>query len=336
MTTITRRRVLVAVPLIAGLAVAGCGSSKSTASSASTPSSSSSGSSAGVAPVSGLGANGQVSVTGLFNKEPTVTIPNARPGSQLVTKTLINGSGPLVGSSSYNIVNYALYKWNGTAHSKLGSTYTSALQPMASAQVLTGLQKALVGQKAGSRVLAVIPPADGFGAQGNSQGGISGTDTLVFVIDVVGALPGNASISGKQTQAGSGLPTVSDTTTAQPTVTIPKNNPPKSMTTKTLIPGTGPAVKSGQFIVVQYTGVNWRTGQVFDASWKRVQPFGLPIGQPGGVIVGWDLGLIGKNVGSRELLVIPPSDGYGAQGNSQAGIKGTDTLVFVVDIVAAY
>lgn len=289
-----------------------------------------------MAPVSGIGANDQVTVTGVFNKEPTVTIPSAHPGDKLVTKTVISGTGAAVTDSSYNIVNYALYKWNGTAHSKLGSTYTGALQPMGSAQVLPGLKQALVGAKAGSRVLAVLPPASAFGAAGNSQGGIKGTDTLVFVIDVVGTFPGNASISGKQTQAGAGLPTVSDDTTTQPTVTIPKNDPPKAMTTKTLIQGTGPKVKSGQFIVVQYTGVNWRTGQVFDASWKRSQPFGLEIGQPGGVIVGWDIGLVGKNVGSRELLMIPPSDGYGSAGQSSAGIKGTDTMVFVVDIIAAY
>jgi peptidylprolyl isomerase len=35
------------------------------------------------------------------------------------------------------------------------------------------------------------------------------------------------------------------------------------------------------------------------------------------------------------LLVIPPDQGYGPQGNEQAGIAGTDTLVFVVDILAA-
>lgn len=335
MTTTSRRRVLVAMPLLAGLALAGC-SSGGTTSASSSPSSSSSASGSGVAPVSGIGANNQVSVTGAFNKEPAVTIPTAHPGDQLLTKTVITGAGAAVGSTSYNIVNYALYKWNGTTHTKLGSTYTATPQPMASAQVLPGLQKALVGQKAGSRVLAVIPPSQAFGSSGNSQGGISGTDTLVFVIDVIGTFPGNASISGKQTQAGAGLPTVSDTTTAQPTITIPKNNPPKGMTTKTLIQGTGPKVQSGQFIVVQYTGVNWRTGQVFDASWKRNQPYGLAIGQPGGVIVGWDIGLVGKNVGSRELLMIPPADGYGANGQAQAGIKGTDTMVFVVDILAAY
>ena len=53
------------------------------------------------------------------------------------------------------------------------------------------------------------------------------------------------------------------------------------------------------------------------------------------MIPGFDEGLIGQTVGSRVVLVIPPDKGYGAEGNSQAGISGTDTLVFVVDILAA-
>jgi peptidylprolyl isomerase len=55
----------------------------------------------------------------------------------------------------------------------------------------------------------------------------------------------------------------------------------------------------------------------------------------GQVIKGWDTGLVGQPVGSRVLLVIPPAEGYGKTGASTAGINGTDTLVFVVDILAA-
>ena len=55
----------------------------------------------------------------------------------------------------------------------------------------------------------------------------------------------------------------------------------------------------------------------------------------GQVIKGWDTGLVGQTVGSRVLLVVPPADGYGSAGSAQAGINGTDTLVFVVDILAA-
>ncbi len=76
---------------------------------------------------------------------------------------------------------------------------------------------------------------------------------------------------------------------------------------------------------------------MFDSSWKRGQPFGFTIGaSPSQVILGWDKGLAGQTVGSRVLLVIPPADGYGKTGSPQAGIKGTDTLVFVVDILGAF
>ena len=51
---------------------------------------------------------------------------------------------------------------------------------------------------------------------------------------------------------------------------------------------------------------------------------------------GWDEGLVGQTVGSQVLLVVPPDKGYGTTGSSDGAIKGTDTLVFVVDILDAY
>jgi peptidylprolyl isomerase len=95
-------------------------------------------------------------------------------------------------------------------------------------------------------------------------------------------------------------------------------------------------VTKGEDVVAQYTGVIWRTGAVFDSSWSRSLPYSFKIGAtPSQVITGWDKGLVGQTVGSRVLLSIPPADAYGSAGQSQAGIKGTDTLVFVVDIVGA-
>jgi peptidylprolyl isomerase len=188
-------------------------------------------------------------------------------------------------------------------------------------------------------VLAVIPPKDAFGTSGNTQEGIGAKDTLVFVVDLLSQFP--ATLSGKQTSTGGGaLPTVTPpaaNSKAGPTVKIPaKTNPSKSLQVKTLIKGTGAVVKKGQDIAVQYTGVLWRTGQVFDSSWSRQTPYATPIGK-GQVLPGWDKGLVGQTVGSRVLLVIPPAEGYGSAGNSSGtiAIKGTDTLVFVVDILAA-
>lgn len=43
-----------------------------------------------------------------------------------------------------------------------------------------------------------------------------------------------------------------------------------------------------------------------------------------------------RRSGSQVLLIVPPDKGYGTSGNASAGISGTDSLVFVVDILDAY
>jgi peptidylprolyl isomerase len=188
----------------------------------------------------------------------------------------------------------------------------------------------------------VIPPSDGFGSSGNSDAGISATTTLVFVIDVLRAYEGTAGVSGTTVAHGGGdLPTVTAPAAAGvgPTVTMPASSvkPPTSLQSQTLIKGNGLKITPGDYVVAQYTGYIWRTGKIFSSSWSHKTPFGFEIGaSPSQVITGFDTGLEGQTVGSRVLLVIPPKDGYGSTGAASAGINGTDTLVFVVDIVDAY
>lgn len=313
-----RAYALLIVPLLAVAAIAGCGSSSSSA-----------------APVN---ANKAVSVTGVFGAAPKVTIPAQKASTSLYTKTVIQGSGAPLTKTESVVGNFALYDWSGKTHKLVGSTFTSHTPTLFGSQLLPGLENALVGQKAGSRVLAVIPPKEGFGPQGNPQIGVGANDTLVFVVDLIQEFSDTAAANGTHVSNGGGsLPTV--TFPAQgtaPTVKIASHaTPPKKLTVTTLLKGTGPKVASGQTVVVQYVGVNWRTGQTFDSSWSRTAPYAFTVGASSGMIPGWITGLTGQTVGSRVLLVIPPAEGYGKSGNPQAGIKGTDTLVFVVDIVGA-
>ena len=316
-----RAAALAFIPLLAAVAVAGCGSSSSSTSAA----------------AASTNTYKSVTVSGAFNKSPKVTIPKETGTGSLYTKTLIQGSGATTTAADGVIGNYVAYDWSGKTSKLLGSSYTQGAPSIFVGSLLPGLEKALVGQKLGSRVLAVIPPADAFGSTGNSQEGIGAKDTLVFVVDM-GSTFKTGSVPGTQASTGGALPTVTPpaaNSTAGPTIKIPAGTTaPKSLQVKTLIKGTGPAVKKGQDLAVQYTGVIWRTGKVFDSSWSRNMPLTTVIGE-GQVIKGWDTGLVGQTVGSRVLLVIPPADGYGSAGASQAGINGTDTLVFVVDILAA-
>ncbi len=322
---------LLAVSLVACLALAACSSSKPAASSSSSASASSSASGS-----SSPGSNTSVTASGAFGNLPKVSIPKAKAGTALTVKTLIQGGGAAYTKSDALAANFVLYFWNGTTSSQKASTFGQSPTLIPSA-TLPGLETALVGKKVGSRVLAVIPPAQGYGSSGDSQLGITGSTTLVFVIDLLKAYANTASATGTQVSSGGGtLPTVSAKAGSAPTLTFPSSSPPKTLVTKTLIKGSGPKVSTGEYVIAQYVGYIWRTKKVFGSSWSSGSPFGFVIGaSPEQVIPGWDKGLVGQTVGSRVMLSIPPSDGYGSAGQSNAGIKGTDTLVFVVDIVDA-
>jgi FKBP-type peptidyl-prolyl cis-trans isomerase len=302
------------LPLIAAVALVGCSSSSSPPPS----------------------PNSEVVAAGSFGKAPTVKIPARKAAGNLYVKTEIQGSGARLAKADAFLGNYVVYIWSGTTHKLVLSTYTATPQVL-SGPLLPGLQTALDGKKMGSRVLAVLPPKYGYGPNGNSQVGVTGSDTLVFVVDMIRSYVKTASASGMHVSDGGGsLPTVTSVTGQAPKVTIPATAPPSNLVVTTLIKGNGPAVRTGQEVVAQYVGLIWRTRAVFDSSWSRGAPFGFQIGAtPAQIIPAWDTGLLGVPVGSRVMLVVPPKDGYGSSGESAAGITGTDTLVFVVDILDA-
>ena len=127
------------------------------------------------------------------------------------------------------------------------------------------------------------------------------------------------------------LPEASGTFGQKPTLTFPDGGAPADLAVTVLEQGDGATVEAGDDLEVHYLGQTWG-GRIFDNSYDRGSSISFPIGV-GAVIGGWDDGLVGQQVGSRVLLSIPPHLGYGERGNPAAGIRGTDTLVFVVDIV---
>jgi FKBP-type peptidyl-prolyl cis-trans isomerase len=277
-----------------------------------------------------------IAVSGAFGTKPTVTIPNIDPPASLQVHQLISGHGALVAKGDLAVADLTAYTWNGTATKKISQLSTGQPEPLTVGSTVSGLDKSLEGSRAGSRLLITIPPKDGFGSSGNSQLGVTGKDTLLFVVDVLGSYPKTASAHGTQEAVtGTGLPAIGTSSPGTaPPVHIPQTGAPATLQSQTLIQGTGPVVKKG-LLVAHYEGLIWRTGKVFDSSWQRGVPAGFQIGS-GQVIKGWDDSLVGKRVGSRVLLVVPPADGYGKQGSASAGIKATDTLVFVVDILGTY
>lgn len=119
----------------------------------------------------------------------------------------------------------------------------------------------------------------------------------------------------------------------KPKVTIPKDSPPKQLGVKDLEEGSGAEAKAGDEVSVQYVGVGYESGEEFDSSWSRNEPFRFTLGA-GRVIPGWDQGVEGMKVGGRRELTIPPDLAYGEAGAPPA-IGPNETLVFVIDLLEA-
>jgi peptidylprolyl isomerase len=117
----------------------------------------------------------------------------------------------------------------------------------------------------------------------------------------------------------------------KPQVEVPDGSPPCNLVVGDIVKGSGPAAKPGDRLTMKYVGVLYATGKQFDASWDRGQDFPFTLGA-GGVIQGWDQGMVGMKVGGRRQLIIPPQLGYGDQG-AGADIPPGATLIFVVDLV---
>ena len=116
----------------------------------------------------------------------------------------------------------------------------------------------------------------------------------------------------------------------KPEIPKPGGSPPTALRIDDIVKGDGKAAKKGDSVSVQYVGVAFSTGEEFDASWDRGEPFEFTLGN-GDVIAGWDEGVVGMKEGGRRQLTIPAELAYGAQGSPPA-IGPNETLVFVIDL----
>lgn len=117
------------------------------------------------------------------------------------------------------------------------------------------------------------------------------------------------------------------------TVSLQQRNQPTmtdQLTIEDIAVGSGNAVKSGDTVVIHYEGT-LPTGEVFDSSYKRGQPFTTAIGV-GRVIKGWDEGVVGMKVGGKRRLTIPPDKAYGVEGIPGA-IPPNATLIFTLELL---
>jgi peptidylprolyl isomerase len=277
----------------------------------------------------------KVTVSTDTSAKPTVKVATPFTIKKTADSTVAKGPGDALASGQTITFDYLLV--DGRTGKEVQTSYGKSPASLVLDPQKTNKQlvTALTGETVGSRVLVAIAPKDGLAKKITAKG-VKKDDALLFVIDVKSVRTPLTRATGDAVTPPAGLPTVALAADGKPTITVPNGVPaPTSLVVQPLIKGTGPVVQAGQTISVNYTGVVYDTGKQFDSSWDRGQPADFVIGK-GQVIAGWDEGLVGQTVGSQVLLVIPPDKGYGSQGQASAGIKGTDTLVFVVDILDAY
>lgn len=268
---------------------------------------------------------------------PTVAVKAPITVTKTESSVVTEGEGAAVAAD--DLVSIQAIILNGRDGKVAHSTWeTGAVGiDLGAADLFASFKDQLPGKNVGSRVVITSTPADAFGDQGNADLAMEADDPVVFVVDLVSATKVLAQAEGTAVAPKAGLPTVTMNEGKPATITVAEGTKaPAKTIVQPLIEGKGAAVADGQTVRVAYTGALLKDGSVFDSSANRPeQPyFDFVVGQ-GQVISGWDAGLKGQKVGSRVLLVIPPAEGYGEAG-SPPKIAGTDTLVFVVDILAAY
>lgn len=112
----------------------------------------------------------------------------------------------------------------------------------------------------------------------------------------------------------------------------PSMDAPENLIAFSSIEGAGVEAKSGDTLVMHYSGWDWESAEQFDSSWDRGQPFVFKLGA-GNVIEGWDQGLQGVTAGSQVVLAIPPALAYGSEPSPNHELAGK-TLLFVTDVLA--
>ncbi len=121
---------------------------------------------------------------------------------------------------------------------------------------------------------------------------------------------------------------MSDFNRTKPEIDFHDGEAPSVLEAKDIEVGSGAEAISGATVEVHYVGVDYETGEEFDASWNSGQSLTFPLQ---GLIAGWQEGIPGMRVGGRRELVIPPHLAYGPAGGGHA-LSGR-TLIFVIDLL---
>ena len=306
----TRSLAALSVSAVALLALAGCSSGDSEATPTTTPGAGDDLCSVAqpTGPtVEGLTIGGEVGESATLELDGPLAVETAE-------RTLfIEGDGDELADG--DLVTYALTIFDATSGEETASEgYASELLPV-QVTVGSGPDQFFGCAPIGSRIVMALPESES-------------SPAAIWVLDVLGT--GESVAWGEPQDPVDGFPTVELDESGAPTVTVPDGDMPTEFEKATLKKGDGEVVEAGDAVLVQYHGVSWNDGEMFDQSWGA-QAF--EFSTAGGVVQGFIDAVVGETVGSQVIAVLPPSVAYGEGEINEEDLTG-QTLIFVVDILA--
>lgn len=272
-----------------------------------------------------------VSISGEVGAEPEVTWASQMTAGKVESETLVTGDGATLEDGDQVLAH--LWIGNGYTEGKAFSTHDkdSTAELVSVDDQLPPFLTAVKGATIGSRIAVTSSAEAAFGAAGNADLGIGNKDSVLVIIDLASGI--DAGPTGTRPPAPAWVPKLEFTKGVVSGFDFKGSPEPTAELQKAvLFEGKGAVVEKGNAIVVRYLGQVYGGKEPFDENFST-KPTSFAIGT-GAVVKGWDQTLVGATVGTRMVIAVPPALGYGEEGNPDAGIKRTDTLYFVIDVLA--
>lgn len=258
-----------------------------------------------------------VTVDGEFGAIPTATFSTPIAVDAMQRSVAIDGDGTPLTDGAY--VTYALTVFDGDSGEQVDAAGYGDTDPLAPipVEVGTGIGEFFGCAKAGSRIVLAVPGQGDVAAQ-------------IYVLDVLEVTPADQWC--QVVEADAAMPTVTFDDAGVPTVTVPGSAPPSGVVVEVLEEGDGDVVEPGDSVTLNYTGVKWSDGSVFDSSWERGSPATFATTD---VVSGFQRAIEGQKVGSTVLVTMSPLCGYGDASATNTHELAGETLVFVVEIISS-
>ena len=266
---------------------------------------------------------------------PAVHLPTPFSVERSQRRVLVQGTGAVIRAGQRVTVDYL--GLNGTDGRQILSSFGGGRRASCStpSRPMPGIVTSLVGATVGSRILAALAPQDAYGVQGQPAAGIGPTDTIVVLLDVKAAKDVLDHATGTPVAPRPGLPTVRADAAGRPTITLPRSAPPSDLVVQPLIAGPrreDPARPAGAGAVPGRPLAGRPRVRLVVAPGDRRGLHGRAAATSSPASTA---GSSGRPSAAACWSSSRPTTATGPPATRRFGVRGTDTLVFVVDLLDA-